>query len=513
MSPTTSRLLAVYGLIGACLLAFWASTAELVGLWLDFANLSYAHGFLIAALCLYLIFRDRDLLAALPMIGSPLACLALAFVSLLWLVLWRAGIQDAQLVLLPALMWLAVFAALGRRIAFALWFPFAYLYVATPGWELFTRPLQWVTVYATRFMLTLTNIPAAFEANHIYIPAGRIDIEGGCAGVNLFVSGMAFAALFGELSRESFRNRVKLLGLMAVCAIVLNWIRVYSLVVVGHLTEMRSSLMDHHYNYGWVLFVVMLFGYVKLAGRILPSKVEAPRILSTDPQTAQLARPLWVGVTAAVLLAPVAVTFARSQSAPRPSPVSLLRAPPVLTGWQGPEPALTSTWQPVFTGASTRDHAVYQASSGARLEVLVIGYLRQEQGAELVGSGNTLLTPAKETVSAERGVPSRFGEINETEVTGRNNQHYLMWSLYEVAGRRTARPFFAQLWYGTTSLFAERRSGLIALRTVCQDTCSDARTLLEQFVESWCAASGTGVCGSPVSRQIHEARANVTYSG
>src|SRR5690606_39451568 len=52
-------------------------------------------------------------------------------------------------------------------------------------------------------------------------------------------------------------SRVMLLIAAGGISIVSNWIRVYSLILIGHYTRMQHYLIvEEHYYYGWAIFTV-----------------------------------------------------------------------------------------------------------------------------------------------------------------------------------------------------------------------------------------------------------------
>ena len=51
-----------------------------------------------------------------------------------------------------------------------------------------------------------------------HVPAGSLEIAGGCSGLHFFIVGVAIAALYGELNRDSLRTRVQLVALAALLA-------------------------------------------------------------------------------------------------------------------------------------------------------------------------------------------------------------------------------------------------------------------------------------------------------
>lgn len=267
MSPTNHRLLGIYGLIALVVMLFAPASIQLAHLWTDFGSLSYTHGFALAAVSLWLIFRDRAQLAAIPRSYSWSATAAFLVCACAWVYFWNADIRDAYLVLLPALIWLGLCACFGWPVASRLAFPVGYLFFTLPAWSWLNPLMRVLTVHGVSFLLPLTGIPAQVSDPFIVVPAGTFEIAGGCTGLHFLTVGLALGALHGELNRDGFRAHCKWLALMGVLAILTNWVRIVIIIVFGQLTQMRSSLIGNHYRFGWAVFAVALLVFVWIARR------------------------------------------------------------------------------------------------------------------------------------------------------------------------------------------------------------------------------------------------------
>jgi exosortase len=268
MLATSSRLLAVYGLIALVALLFAPSTAQLARLWSDFDNLSYTHGFAIAGVSLWLIFRDRHALAAAAPQPSWRMFALWSVCAVVWIFFWHADIRDAYLVLFPALIWLALYAVLGQSIAMLLLFPIGYLYFTLPAWSWLNPLMQYLSIQGVALLLHLTGIPTAVNGSLVSVPAGVFEIAPACAGLHFLTVGLALAALLGELNRDPWRVRLKWMALMGLLAVLTNWIRIVFIIVSGQATQMQSSLITvGHYRFGWAVFAVALGLFLWIARR------------------------------------------------------------------------------------------------------------------------------------------------------------------------------------------------------------------------------------------------------
>src|SRR5688500_12557242 len=200
-------------LIVAVFCLYWPTASSLIREWEDTQKTTYTHGYLIGAISLWLMVRNRQRIKTSALHVSWGAAITAGAVSLLWLVALRAGIQIVHQMLLPILMWLAVCAICGRAIAIRCAFPIAYLYFAIPFWDEVNFILQGATVAAVDFLLRLTGVHAYVESNIVQISGGVFEIAGGCSGLHFFIVALAIAALYGEINRDSVKVRLQLLAL------------------------------------------------------------------------------------------------------------------------------------------------------------------------------------------------------------------------------------------------------------------------------------------------------------
>lgn len=476
------RALSLAGLIAVALVAYWPSTAALSGFW-EHQYLG-GHGPLVAAISLWLIVRARRELARSAAQPSAWGFAGLILCSVASVIFWRASIEELQMLLLPLILFFAVLAALGGGSARILAFPIAYLYFAEPPWHLLTAPLQALTLQAVRVLAPLVGMPARVAGNLVHLPGGvTFEVTPLCSGVNFLVVGLAVAALIGELERAPLRRRAALLGSMAVLAVVGNWARVLIIMGLGYAAGMHQVLVTRgHVLFGWILFSLMMFAFAWFASR--PHTPADDRTVPAIPN-ASLNEPVQ-GLVAAVALLLAAPILARAVPAAVGGALAplALRLPDAPAGWRGPLSASVGRWKPEFVGAHSEWHAVYQDASGANVEVLAIGYPSQGEDRELVNEGNSLLGSGDFSALAA-GTVTR-GELPHIEVVASDGKErpFVLWSVYDIGGRKFVTPLFSQLWYGVRSLGGAPYSVLFAYRTECEPSCEAARARLERFMRS-----------------------------
>ena len=261
--PMRFGSLTLLGLLALVPLVCLPTAASLAALWVDVANTNYLHGSLLLCLSVWLIWRQGVGRPALTLDLQPAAAVLLLLTGMAWAWSVQAGIGTLAALLMLAMAGMAALTFFGREGPRRCGFALLLLLFAMPVWDSVSPVAQWLTIYVVQFALLISDIPVYFESNQIHLPSGAFEIAGGCSGVHFLISAMAIAALLGELNGDMLRRRIKLLGLAAVMALAMNWIRVYSIIMIGHYTQMQHYIVaKSHYGYGWVLFALMMAAYL-----------------------------------------------------------------------------------------------------------------------------------------------------------------------------------------------------------------------------------------------------------
>jgi exosortase A len=465
-------------LLGATAALLWPSIASLIVQWEDTDSLTYTHGYLIALIGAWLLWRAKPVAA--NVVGpNPRALPVLAALSFLWLLAYRSGIEIGHQMLLPLLAWVAVYAALGREVARRCGFAFMYLYFAVPIWDLGNGILQAITVGAVRIVLQLVSVPAYVVGNFVHIPAGVFEIAGGCSGLHFFIVAVAIAALYGELHKDTWRVRALTLGLAVVLAMLSNWVRVSTIIIAGYLTDMQHYLVSvSHYYFGWAVFAVVMLAFFLIARRLPASQSEAGQTHVTDRSASP--RRLVAGIGAAIVALSLGPTWSVLASNAR-MPLAPARLPASVSQWQAVPAADLSQWRPVYQGADLQDQVQYR-SGDLRLTAYLAAYVTQRQGKELIGYGNSITGNLSAQVTATNQLESNALAVNEVVLTdiagGRSVLHYY----YRVGAHLTPGARTAQLLYGWQSLFSPPVAQVVAVYANCASDCAAEQDAALEFL-------------------------------
>ena len=473
------RALGAIALVVLGFVLFWPTTLSLVEQWEDTVRRTYTHGYLIVALTLWLLWRNRSSWARVELRPSVLAFVAVVAASIVWLITYRAGVRIAHQALLPLMIFGAFTACYGCAAARRNLLPFGFLYFAVPLWDAINPLLQSASTFAVRMLLRTVGIPAYFSGNTFTLPAGSLEIAGGCSGLHFFIVGVAIATLYGELNRDSLRTRAKLVVLAAVLAMFTNWIRIFIIAVAAHVTDMQHYLVrEEHYSFGWLMFVGTMVIFFLIVRR-WPVQPEPPvDANATSPQTGAIA---WNGAAMALASLLVAPTWLMADN----NVVALESVPEVMparvTGWST-ESLTHGNWQPVFIGADVLQKAAF-AKDSQTVEGFAAIYADQHQGKELVGFNNSVLG---ESMTVKRRASSAgTGPWTEMETADWRGDRWLLWYAYRLDQQWYARTLPMQIQYGVRSLTSAPLSAMVAFRTPCAgEDCLAARERLREFTAS-----------------------------
>ena len=479
-SGTNKQLLIVLGALALTALLYWPTSIEIADVWQDTVRRRYTHGWAVLAVTVWLIWRDREHLATIPLAPPRGGWLLVALGSVVWLIGFNAGLLAVSTLVMPLLVLTTIWAAGGWQLARRVAFPVLFLYFALPVWELISPALQSMTAIVSVWLTSLVGIPVLMEDNVIHIPEGWFEVAGGCNGLHFFIVALAIAAVHGHLDRDDLRSRCLLLGIAGTMALVTNWLRVFVVIVAGHLTDMQHFLVRvDHYYFGWVLFAFTLILYVYVASRV-PRRRRAEPPPQPLPSTSRDYRALAPALLSLVALAAgPAWSFVEMTGAE----LSRQQRPPSLTGWSGPD-VHQSDWRPVFANADEELLVTYRNEVVGAVMLYQVLYRSQRQGKELRGQGNSVAGEGYRVIqSRERDVSSGKAVIPviEQRVEARDGREMLVWSTFIVDGRPDPMRLRSQIAYGARSLIRAPTAGVIAVGAECRPDCDHARQALEGF--------------------------------
>ncbi len=151
------------------------------------------------------------------------------------------------------------------------YFPALYGLLALPVWDFSNDLFQLGSLKATELLLGWSPIPHYVEGFRIELASGVFVVDAGCSGLRYMVSAVAISLLYAYLYFSTLRARLVCVGSLLMLALLGNWLRIILIVIIGYSTDMQSPLVNDHATFGWVIFAIMLAGWM-----IFMNKYEQP---------------------------------------------------------------------------------------------------------------------------------------------------------------------------------------------------------------------------------------------
>ncbi len=461
-------------------LAFLPSWQWIFGEWSSSAG-ALSHGYLVAAMSVYLFIREIPRAASIPVAPMWWALPVLLTLSVLWLLGVVATVVAVQTVVLPAILITAIAFAFGLPIARRFAFPVLFIYFAIPAVEHLQFIFQALTVAAVSLLIRLADIPALVEGNLVFIPQGTFEIAGGCAGLSFVVAGLSLAVFYAHLYYTRLAQSFRLLAVVLAVAMIGNWIRVFTIIIIGYRSGMQSPLVQDHLTLGWIMFAILMVPVYFLARRL-----EGPDAVAVEPSLRGLGKesPNWGAVMAAIVIMLVGPVWANTVSSPSASDETIeLNLPAGHADWTGPHTSHWD-WRPEYARPAAEAVAEYQ--SGAEVVLVYANvYLSQEQNRELIYFNNDIKggwsslrddRGLSDTVYLQDG--SSFGQTSARNYIG----DWLIWYRYQngdVFDTSAGRAKFSQ---AIETLKGRPNAGIVAFATPCRDQCNTASERLAAFI-------------------------------
>ncbi|NMG75992.1 exosortase A [Aromatoleum diolicum] len=433
------------------------TVASLVEIW----NRSdtYAHGFLVAPISIWLIWRNREQLRNVPVAPSLLGMLIMGVAGFAWLLGELAGVASVSQFALVGMVIALVWAVMGTQVARALAFPLGFLFFLVPFGEFLFPTMMDRTTDFVIWGLRLSGVPVYAEGRSLVIPSGNWAVVEGCSGVRYLIASVVVGSLYAHLTYRSLRKRLIFVALSVALPILANWLRAYGIVMLAHLSDNRLAAGVDHLIYGWVFFGLVMLALFWVGGRwredLVPESPAVSRGLATRasmPSLRVVLAMLAVALAIPMLWPPLLRTLnAQGQHGP-------VNLPGLQAGatWHRVAAERVPEWKPHYSGMRGELREVWDGG-GAPVGLYVGYYRNQRPGEELINSANRVLKyKDKQWRMAAYGEhTARLGEqsvtVRDTEVFDASSR-LLVWHWYWVDGRWTSSDYVAKLYQAASRL-------------------------------------------------------------
>lgn len=463
----------VYALFAVILASHWPDVVALLRVWST--NHGLSHGYLALPVLLWLIWDVRGQLTLESRTPLVFACAALLALGVVWAMAYVASVESLRELLLPVCAALVVLGVFGLHTSRALAFPLAWLYTCLPLplWTVLPGPLQAITAAVSGAVVGLFGIPIYMHGSMLTVPVGTFEVAGDCSGTNFFIVAVAISTLYGYLLRLPAWSRAALLGIAVLLAMIANWLRVIVIVMAAVFTNMQSSLVRDHYQFGWGLFAGTIVIFLFVARRwFAPLGATEPR-KSALGEAADFRFP--GGRLAAVLVAALAGPawgYAALHAQAGALPAETAWHWPLVEGWHSTA-VPSGAWRPTMPGATQESRVAYGGPAGL-VVAHMSAYTVQRAGAKLIGYDSVLAGGPGWNEIVGATVMMQSGPAQEIVALGPDGERWRVRYWYEVGGRRTATTFEAKRWQALTLWHGPAISRLVAAATPCTGACDDA---------------------------------------
>lgn len=423
----------------------------------------YSHGPLSLCLACYMGWSQRRRIA----IQDHIDWFAIALVILASVGLWMgstANVIKIEQLNVYLLLVLTFVALCGWRVLRPLIYPFVILFLTIPVWDFILKPLQMLSTSVAFHAVRTLGIPTIREGFRITMPGGQFVVEPACSGLGFFLTAITLSVFYMYLGKINWRRGSLLILIGASIAIVSNWVRIISILLIGDATKMQSPLVSHHLTFGWILFAAALIPFFYICHRWFPGNFE--RVDNQGETTAALpsaTSPLSAALIATVVaLAAVPVLTLAIDAAHTNRAVANISLPSALVGDVVQSSVGAEVpWEVSFPGASDISKAEYLVHN-TRLSLLTVSFDRQSQGRELINVNNRLYSSRWNAISDREVTLKELGSIRVKRLAwGTDDRSIAYW--YVIAGHATSSPTIAKILEVYGAVTGNRRATLVAV--------------------------------------------------
>ncbi|WP_421862661.1 exosortase A [Motiliproteus sp.] len=471
--------LAVYGWV------FWPSLSSMAAIW--WRSDTFAHGMFIPLISIWLVWRQRDRLPAIPLGSSWLALAAMLIGCLVWLLALATDIAALHQLAAVGILICLIPALLGLHLFWALLFPILYLLFMVPIGEELTPMLQQVTADITVKALRLTGIPVYINGLFIEIPTGKFEVAEACSGIRYLIASLAVGTLYAYLNYTRVRTRLIFMLASLLVPILANGVRAYLIVIIAHLSEMKYATGVDHLVYGWLFFGMVMalmfwLGSFWRDPEAAPAQIRQPLAIPA-PSSRYL-----ISVLTLTLFLGVGWSGFQLQHTEAEAALAELQLPQ--SPWQ-PVAGLSSPWAPRYQGA---DEVVKQSYRNGEpndqldaIGLYIARYRNETQGKELINQNNRIETAPAWTIQSQQLRQLQIGDqpfpVVETELRHLQGVQRRTWHWYGVNGETAINPLKVKLLQGLNRLSGNPHPSLVTLISTDYEDSTRADQRMQQFIE------------------------------
>jgi len=461
---------------------------------------TFAHGFLIFPISIYLIWRKREHFYLTEKKFNFFFAACLLLLVIIWALAKSVDVLVVQQ-LMAVLMIPAIVASLfGFKLLKQYLFPLFYLLFSVPLGEFLIPRLQEMTAYMTVFGLELTGIPVYTEGLFISIPSGDFEVAVACSGVRYLIASLALGTLYAYLTYSKWYKQIIFVAASLVVPVIANGLRAYGIVLIAHLSGMKYATGVDHLIYGWLFFGIVIFilFYVgsfwrdnDMTDTTIVDKNKAvdndkPGLSISISKTTSGLKKISFSVVITLLTGPLLNHWMTYQ--PAQKMMAKEQIPDVNSPW-GNANNKPHNWMPSFKNTDDEIKTIYRNKKNTEEVFFYSSYYQfEDQNKELVNSANEIFRKEKWVVISRHSVKVKVNNVefslNEYNLIG-NNENLLIWDWYNVLGKILTHPIKIKVMQSLGKITGKSRGGrFVAIATNHNDEKSIATKRLKNFLQS-----------------------------
>ena len=449
---------------------------------------TFAHGYVILPISLWLIWRNRKHLAAIPAMTDWRALAVIILFGLGWLAARVGGVQVVEQYALVGILISTVWMLLGMKQLRALAFPLGFLLLMVPNGEGLIPPMMEFTADFTVAAVKMIGIPVFREGLFFTLPSGEWSVVEGCSGLRYLISSITLGVLYAYLTYRTLWKRVAF-GLAAVIVpVIANGFRATMIVLIAHYSDMKLALGVDHFIYGWVWFGIVMLAMFWV-GLIWREDMEEEAAAAPAVKPA-FAYPALIALLA--ILAALPMYEARIDNRTIATPALALPTP--AQDWTREETPF-SNWEPHWIGMDQQLVGQYRKGD-QQVMIYVAWYGAQRQDAELINSQNYMVRQkhpewrdmrrvVKQGLVADHVIPLAESGL----LANGSNQRILVWQWHRIGGKDGISPYRAKFDLALSKLLGQPdEATAIIVATPYTENAEAAAATLKGFLSAHKAA-------------------------
>lgn len=449
---------------------------------------TFAHGFLILPVVVYLIWQKKSELKNVSVQVDTTASLLIFMLVIAWAIGKLGHIlimqQFSAVGLIPAVIWLV----LGKDVLKVLRFPLIYLFFMVPFGEFLVPVLQDFTASFVVKALRLIGIPVLLEGRFFYIPTASFEVAQACSGIRYLIASLALGVLYAYTTYQSRYRRIAFVFLSAIVPIFANGVRAFGIVFLVYVTDKEYGTGVDHLIYGWLFFgfiMLLLFwiGYLFRDKTQILERKDAAEKATAEVQFGNVSKFRLIYINLVVMIAvPVSILWLDNVESNQLSVA--FSKPGVISGWDGPH-EMVADWKPNYIGASMQNTYEYRKNDKF-VYLYVANYSTQADGEELINSQNRLYDGKfwKRVLEYKKSVlffQEVYETVNAIQISAKEKK-MLLWYWYVVGDEVTANPVMAKLFEVKARLWRKQSESMVViLAAEYKDDVNDVESIMSSF--------------------------------